>query len=116
MLTLVLNAAHSAGKSWVKAEKLKSVLKFLSVMLILVGGTERPHTAGGAALSQNKQSEWTPDQARGDNTFVVPGLTRNPFLFDKRPHTAGGAALSQNKQSEWTPDQVRGDTPSSFRA
>jgi len=42
-----------------------------------------PHTAGGAALSHNKQSKWTPGQARGDNTLVIPGLTRNPFLFDK---------------------------------
>jgi hypothetical protein len=32
---------HSAGKSWMKTEKLKSVLKFLSVMLIVVGGAER---------------------------------------------------------------------------
>jgi hypothetical protein len=44
---------------------------------------KRPHTAGGAALSRSKQSKWTPGQARGDNTLVFPGSTRNPFLFDK---------------------------------
>jgi len=39
-----------------------------------------PHTAGGVTLSRNKQSKWTPDQVRGDDTPVIPGCDDTPVI------------------------------------
>jgi len=64
-----------------------------------------PHAVGGATLSCDKQSKWTPDQVRGDSSPVFPGLTRNPFLFDKRPDVPLAGMLSKASEGEALSEQ-----------